>query len=240
MEWVVDSDSFDANPLRHAAGRREIRELSAAHAVRIGSVMCDFLMDAPFYRAAPAHDGLDGGFVEILECALELRIPFVIIPLVDGGRLTSPADEDSLIATMNRLAPRLASTSMRILFESDYAPLRLRDLIGRLPGDRFGLNYDIGNSASWGHDPDAEFEAYGRRVLGVHVKDRRLGGTTVAIGTGNADFPRVFRALAGVGYAGDYILQTARAEPGEDVATLCRYREMVREYASDATDRRQR
>ena len=45
---------------------------------------------------------------------------------------------------------------------------------------------DIGNSASLGLNPLDEFEAFGDRILNVHVKDRVLGGTTVPLGLGNA------------------------------------------------------
>jgi L-ribulose-5-phosphate 3-epimerase len=87
----------------------------------------------------------------------------------------------------------------------------LARLIARLPVERFGINYDIGNSAALDFKPAEEFSAYGARVLNVHVKDRVLGGTTVPLKTGSADFDAVFAALAQKNYQGNFILQTARA-----------------------------
>jgi hexulose-6-phosphate isomerase len=104
----------------------------------------------------------------------------------------------------------------------------------RLPLGVFGVNYDIGNSASLGFNPKEEIQAYGPRILNVHVKDRRMGGTTVPLGTGNADFPTVFRALRRAGYRGDFILQTARAEDGDHAGALRRYREMTRRWLAEA------
>ena len=61
----------------------------------------------------------------------------------------------------------------------------------------------------------------------MHIKDRVLGGTTVPLGTGSADFETVFAALAKADYRGNYILQTARAQDGNHAGGLCRYRDMA-------------
>jgi hexulose-6-phosphate isomerase len=78
-------------------------------------------------------------------------------------------------------------------------------------------NYDIGNSASLGFDPKEELDAYGQRILNVHVKDRKLGGTTVPLGTGNADINLVIQKLQEFGYSGGLTMQAARGE--NDVET---------------------
>jgi hexulose-6-phosphate isomerase len=48
------------------------------------------------------------------------------------------------------------------------------------------------------------------------VKDRKLGSTTVPLGTGNADIRRVFEKLDEIGYTGGITMQAARGE--DDVA----------------------
>jgi hexulose-6-phosphate isomerase len=73
-------------------------------------------------------------------------------------------------------------------------------------------NYDIGNSASLGFDPREELENYGLRILNVHVKDRKLGGTTVPLGTGNAKIDYVFLKLKEIGYSGGLTMQAARGD----------------------------
>ncbi|MEW6092427.1 MAG: sugar phosphate isomerase/epimerase, partial [Chloroflexota bacterium] len=67
----------------------------------------------------------------------------------------------------------------------------------------------------------------GQRVGSVHIKDRLLGGGTVPLGTGDADFLALFESLKTVGYAGDYILQVARGKPGDEVNWTRRNREFV-------------
>jgi hexulose-6-phosphate isomerase len=53
--------------------------------------------------------------------------------------------------------------------------------------------------------------------LNVHVKDRKLGGTTVQLGTGNADINLVIQKLKEFGYSGGLTMQAARGE--NDVET---------------------
>ncbi len=106
--------------------------------------------------------------------------------------------------------------------------------IAKFPADSFGVNFDIGNSASLGWDPDIEIPAIGPRIINVHVKDRVRGGTTVALGQGNADFPRVFGLLSQQGYDGFFILQTARATDDDHAGVLSRYRQLVLDLAEPA------
>ena len=75
----------------------------------------------------------------------------------------------------------LTERGLRVVFECDFAPEELARFIERLDLAVFGINYDIGNSAALGYDPREEIAVYGQRIINVHVKDRVLGGTTVAL-----------------------------------------------------------
>ena len=126
--------------------------------------------------------------------------------------------------------PFLAQHHLQVIFESDFIPAELTRFISRLPADRFGINYDIGNSAALGFKPAEEFAAYGDRVVNVHVKDRVLGGTTVPLKTGSADFDAVFYALAQHYYEGNFILQTARDAEGNHSEVLSSYLDMTLQW----------
>jgi hexulose-6-phosphate isomerase len=105
-------------------------------------------------------------------------------------------------------------------------------LLERLPEGTVKVNYDIGNSASLGYEPRAEFAAYGDRVGSVHVKDRIKGGGTVPLGSGDADLPAVFDCLRSRGYVGDFVLQVARDTPGDEVRWARQNLDRVQAYAS--------
>ena len=85
----------------------------------------------------------------------------------------------------------LFQRGIKIVFESDFPPDKLKTFISRFPPENYGINYDIGNSAALGYNSKEEISAYGDRILNVHIKDRILNGTTVPLGKGNANIPKV-------------------------------------------------
>jgi len=99
----------------------------------------------------------------------------------------------------------------------------LKTFISNFQSENFGINYDMGNSASLGFDPVEEFNAYGRYILNVHVKDRMLNGGTVALGEGSVNFTKVFSLLKTIKYDGNYILQTARSNEGQHLELISEY-----------------
>lgn len=228
MEWTLDQDRLYENPLLTPAGQKEIAELRHAHGLRIGSLTGDCFMQCPFWKAAgAAGEKLEEDFRAIARACSVVGISMMVLPLVDNGSLSSRTEEDRLIAMLEGHVGLLRELGVMAVFESDFAPAELARFIDRLEPSVFGVNYDIGNSAGLGMRPDDEIEAYGERIMNVHIKDRMLGGTTVPLGAGSADFEAVFAALARAGYNGNYILQTARAQDGDHAGALCRYRSMT-------------
>lgn len=224
LEWTLDAEGLEDNPFCTVAGREEIQHLSAGYGLQVGTVTGDCFMQRPFWKS----DGkeLTQRLREldlIIESAASLRVSHVVVPLVDNGSLDTAEQETLLITELMRRVAFLRTTGVRIVFESDFAPDPLAAFIAKLPADVFGINYDIGNSASLGFDPFIEFATYGQRIYNVHMKDRLLGGTTVALGAGSANFDAVFDSLGHIRYLGLVILQTARAKDGDHAGTLARY-----------------
>jgi hexulose-6-phosphate isomerase len=142
----------------------------------------------------------------------------VVIPFVDASRIETDRELDSVVEIIERLLPVADELGIEVHLETALTPDRLASLVARLPSSLVKITYDVGNSASLGYHPDEEFAAYGARVGSVHIKDRLVGGGTVPLGTGDADFDAVFRCLAAVAYSGDFVLQVARGTPGNEVA----------------------
>ncbi|MDK9713648.1 MAG: sugar phosphate isomerase/epimerase [Sulfuritalea sp.] len=228
MEWTLDQNRLYENPLLDPDGQAEIQNLCRRHGIAIPSLTGDCFMQAPFWKAdATQGKALKDDFVAIANACATVGISMIVVPLVDNGRLDTRVQEDALVEFLQAQSPFLAAKGLRVIFESDFAPEELARFIDRLAPGLFGINYDIGNSAALGFRPQEEFAAYGPRIVNVHVKDRVLGGTTVPLGTGNADFDTVFAALAKARYQGNFILQTARAQGEGHAETLSIYRDMV-------------
>jgi len=230
MEWTLDHEGLADNPLLTSGGESEIRALCEAHGIAIPSLTGDCFMQAPFWKTEnPAEkaarlDELDA----VLDACASMKIGLVVVPVVDDGSVENPAQKAALHDALLARAPTLRQLGVKIVFESDLAPDALADWIAAYPAEVFGVNYDIGNSAALGFDPEIEWARYGHRILNVHIKDRPLGGTTVPLGEGACDFKACFRAMTKAGYAGNLILQTARAADGDHAGALTRYRDFVR------------
>lgn len=228
MEWTMDQERIRENPLMTASGRARIRQLVAKHGVAVTSLTGDFCMQAPFWKErGEARQMLVALFKDVILACAEVGIRIIVVPLVDNGSLTNAAERQTLTAELLALQPVLAQTNVQIGFESDFAPAPLAAFIADFPAPWFGINYDIGNSASLGWEPGEEIPLLGPRILNVHVKDRLRGGTTVALGEGAADLPLVFSLLRQAGYADNYILQTARAVDDDHSGVLARYAAFV-------------
>jgi L-ribulose-5-phosphate 3-epimerase len=235
MEWTLDQDRLYQNPLLTLQGQQEIRGLCKAHKLAIPSLTGDCFMQAPFWKCQrQAKVALEMDFIAIAHACAEIGIRMIVVPLVDNGGLENEYQEETLLAFMLAQADLFRELRLNIIFESDFIPSELARFISLLPADVFGVNYDIGNSAALGYKPEEEFAFYGTRIVNVHVKDRALGGTTVPLGTGDADFPAVFRLLRDTGYAGNLIMQTARAKDDDHTGALRQFMGQIESWAKDA------
>lgn len=231
MEWTLDQDGIEGNPLMTEPGRTRITALMNETGIAVPSLTGDCFMQAPFWKAVGARRSeLETLFLRICDACTRIGLGLIVVPLVDNGRLENAAQQDALVKFLKAHAERFRTQNIRVVFESDFEPEPLRDFIAPLDPVVFGINYDIGNSAALGYNATAEFAAYSGRILNVHIKDRVLGGTTVPYGQGNADFEQVFRLIAASGYDGNLILQGARAPDGNDAGQLTRYKQQTENW----------
>ena len=235
MEWTIDQERLNENPLMTKLGRQQIKNLCSQYGVTIRSLTGDCFMQSPFWKSEGSQRQLLlEQMKEVLIAAASLGIDYIVVPLVDNGSLENQQQINTLYQELDKIRPILRDGNLKIVFESDFAPAALLKLIFALDGKYFGINYDIGNSAALGYDPVEEITTYGSYIDNVHVKDRLLGGTTVALGQGNANLPLVFQLLKKANYQGQYILQTARAVDNDHGGVLDHYRSLVTQLITDA------
>ncbi|MHB0768693.1 sugar phosphate isomerase/epimerase family protein [Bradyrhizobium sp. 5.13L] len=235
MEWTIDQERLRENPLMTEPGQQEILALSRENTVRIPSLTGDCFMQAPFWKVdAVVRDALVADLDLLIAACSRVGIEFVVVPLVDNGKIERQRESDTLKRVLLARSETLARRNVRIVFESDLPPRELAHFMTSFPAEVFGINYDSGNSASLGYDSAEEIDAYAPRILNVHVKDRVRGGTTVPLGTGDADLANTIRLIERSGYKGQYILQTARASDGDHAGALAKYRDMTVRWIEDA------
>jgi hexulose-6-phosphate isomerase len=225
IEWTIDTEDFNLNPLLTFSGRQEILQLKSLFNMEIPSITCDYFMENPPWKS-DAREILVG-IESILSGMVKIDSRILVVPLVDNSSLGASVKTSYVVDFFKPITNLLRENGLKIAFETDLSPGSFLEFIENFDADIYGINYDIGNSASFGFDPTEEFSAFGSRIVNVHIKDRALGGTTVPLGTGNVDFPIVFRCLHKNGYVGNLIMQTARARDGRHTEALTTYRDQI-------------
>lgn len=219
IEWIYDGYGEDVNPLATAQGIARMKNLSRQHGVAVRSVCADYFMERPLVRVS--EDEREEGLARLewlLSQGHQLGIERVVLPFVDNAAIRTESEKRSVVDSLRRALPTAEAFGIELHLETDLAAADFRDLLGRVSHPLVKVNYDTGNSASLGYHPHEEFRAYGDRIGSVHVKDRVLGGGTVPLGTGDADFAAVFAGLREQRYAGDIVLQVARGTAGDEMA----------------------
>ncbi len=217
IEWIVEKP-VETNALMTDSGKGEIKNVIASTGVRIDYVCADIFMQQPLVRMTEEIKSQNKDYLlEILKNAKEVGALGVEIPFVDNSSIKNDNEKQEFIDAMQDAFKLAKDLDIKISLETDLAPIAFKELLEQIGLDFVQANYDIGNSASLGFDPKEELDAYGQRILNVHVKDRKLGGTTVPLGTGNADINLVIQKLQEFGYSGGLTMQAARGE--NDVET---------------------
>jgi hexulose-6-phosphate isomerase len=218
IEWIVEKP-VETNALMTTSGKTEIKKVIASTGVRIDYVCADIFMQQPLVRMSEETKSQNKEYLlEILKNAKEVGAIGVEIPFVDNSSIKSETEKQEFIDTMQDAFKLAKDLDIKISLETDLSPIAFKELLEQIDLNFIQANYDIGNSASLGYDPEEELDAYGQRILNVHVKDRKLGGTTVPLGTGSADIQGVFQKLNEIGYAGGITMQAARGENDIDIA----------------------
>jgi hexulose-6-phosphate isomerase len=195
------------------SGKAEIKKVIASTGVRIDYICADIFMQQPLVRMTEETKSQNREYLlEILKNAKEVGAIGVEIPFVDNSSIKSETEKQEFIDVMQDAFKLAKDLELKLSLETDLPPTEFRELLENIDLDHVQANYDIGNSASLGFDPKEELEAYGVKILNVHVKDRKLGSTTVPLGTGNANINYVFQKLQEIGYSGGLTLQAARGE----------------------------
>lgn len=222
IEWTLDYPKFHQNPFLLEKSKKHIFKASETHHIKIPSITLDCCMQRPFWKAKSElfFNELINDFKLIINAASSIGINILVIPLVDNGSINSEKEFKILKSTLLSFSEILNQKQIKIAFESDYSPSILRNFISHFEKDLFGINYDSGNSASLGFDPDEEFQEYGERIINVHIKDRKLFGSTIRLGEGDTNFTKVFGNIKKINYEGNFILQTARSKTNKHTEEL--------------------
>ena len=191
IELLVRPKGLREHPLMSGEGRVRLRELVRDTGVTIPSIHGYYAPEDPY-----ANDLLD-----IVRATADLGASVVLVSFFHEKKLGAGPD-----ATWERAHTLLAPAAkaardagVKLGIEAELPARTLIEFIGEaLAPEAFGVYYDLGNQFACGFPVADEIRELGKRIVGVHIKDR-LSNTdpgvesrTVPLGEGCADFKSAF------------------------------------------------
>jgi len=231
IEFIFDRERYRENPLWSERGIERINDLGQRYGVAVNHICADFFMRQPFFRTTETLRRENISVLKrLIEAAAAIGARNVEIPLVDNSSIKTEEEETVLVLSISEILPAARAAGVTISLETDLPPGRFLAVIKRFNDPAIKANYDTGNSASLGFDAEEEVTALAPYLGNIHIKDRKLNGGTVSLGSGNANFETFFRTLGNSGYRGSLILQAARGEDGKETETAAGHIQFVRNY----------
>jgi len=211
IEGTLDYENLHKNPIFSKDGQIKIKNLSKKYGIKINSLTGDCFMQKPFWKRKNNENLIDD-LKKIIESCKKLGVKYIVIPLVDNGSITNKDESQNLVKSCQKLIKYLKDSKVKLIFESDFPPKKLKNFISNFDKSYFGINYDSGNSAALNFNIDEEFRYYGKYISNIHIKDRLVDGKTIRLGQGNVNFSKLFKNLKKIKYKKTLILQTARSK----------------------------
>jgi L-ribulose-5-phosphate 3-epimerase UlaE len=218
VEFILDHNDYEVNPLMSDLGIIEIEKIIQKTGVGVRSVCADLFMEAPLHSENNSISNTSKEILlKLIENSAKLGITDIVIPCVDQSTLKGESDQNRLIENLSESIELATKLNINLALETDLAPIPFLDLLNKLDSDVIKVNYDIGNSASLGFDIFEEFKLYGNRISDIHIKDRELGGGSVVLGAGNANFKSFFEVFSTLNFKGPIVMQVYRDDEGIEI-----------------------
>jgi hexulose-6-phosphate isomerase len=138
-----------------------------------------------------------------------IGIQAILVPVLEISEIRTPEEQTLLLESLKGPLELAAENGIHLGLEMELPAEQYLALVEAADHPSLGVYYDTGNNAAQGHDIAADAKILGPHLVGVHVKDRKVGGPSVLLGQGDADFDGFFAATQAAGYTGPIILQTA-------------------------------
>jgi L-ribulose-5-phosphate 3-epimerase len=231
IEWIFDE--IEPNPILNSEGVNEINELMKKYDVKINSICADYFMIKKLFNESQVEIKKNIKILEkLILQANKLEISIIEIPLVDSSSLKNNKDKEEIKNNLNKIISLAEENDITIVLETDLNPHDFREFLIKFDHPFIMANYDSGNSTALNYNLEEELKILKKWIKNVHIKDRKINGGTVPLGTGDTDFEKLFATLSKINYSGDLIIQGARQIETEiEPKYTCElYQKFVKQY----------
>ena len=218
IEFILDYNDFQQNPLTFETGINEIINIIQKTGVGVKSICADYFMEAPIHsRSINIYESSINILNNLIVNSNKIGVRDIVIPCVDQSSLMHEKDQINLIKNLQKPIELASKYNINLALETDLPPKNFSDLLNEFDSKRITVNYDTGNSASFGYDMLEEFKCYGERISDIHIKDREFEGSSVFLGNGAVNFPLFYKNLSILDFKGPIIMQAYRDDEGIEI-----------------------
>src|SRR5438132_8228951 len=130
IEWVFEDERFEANPIWTPAGRRRIREVTAASGVRVKSVCADYFMPHPFFRVTASERQRTVEVLQrLIENTAEVGAGLILLPVLEVAEIREGREADELATALASCLDSARAARVRLGLETELPIAQYRQLI---------------------------------------------------------------------------------------------------------------
>ena len=209
IEWIYDKKSELSNPILDVSGREEMESTSIKYNIKLENIVFDWFLHHPlFINDEYLVKQKVEKFFSLINLSAKSGFKTIILPILEKNDIIMSDKRNQFIEMIN---------TSSILDQNNIEEVILLE---KLNQKKIKICFDVGNSASYGYDPNRVIKTLGNRIGSVHIKDRKYNGPSVPLGTGNVNFHDVFKNLKLINFNGNYSLQIFRDKNTDNVRLL--------------------
>lgn len=219
IEWIYDKQSEYTNPILTDYGQQEVNMLSSKYGINLENIVFDWFLHHPlFVNDEFTEQQKKDKLVDLIEKSAQTGFKVIIFPILEKNNISDV--KNKFVNLIKSISHLLDDNNIQMHLETSLSPKEELDLLLKINHDKIKLCFDMGNSVSFGFDPNDVFAMVGKMIGSVHIKDRRKNGPSVPLGTGDVQFYPIFKHLKEIGFDGNYSFQVYRNKDSDDVSLL--------------------
>ncbi len=208
IEWLFEADSYQSNPIWSDGGIRNILRCVEETGVSVRTLCADYFMTHPFFRVSERERDQSINILQALIVrSARAGVQTILIPVLEDAEIRSQADTAQLQEALSQCLDAARAADVKLGLETELPAAEYLDLVRSFNSPLVGAYYDTGNAAACGYDMRTDVGVLGGVLFGVHVKDRRKGGPSVPLGSGDANFAGGIPYLCRQEYHSLFVLQ---------------------------------
>ena len=218
IQFILNFDTIDMNPLSSSQGLEKINGLVKSSGVKVSSICADYFMEKPLHKIF-GEELLNAMEVlkELVRSSKKIGSKSIVLPCLGASSFSDLNEMKKFQELISDVIPLAEDLDINLALETDLDSATFSTFLEAIDSSILTVNYDIGNSASFGHDVKEDFSAYGEKISDIHIKDRPLGQKSIQLGEGDANFEDFFKLIDNSYYSGPFIMETYRDEEGVSV-----------------------